>query len=274
MNTHVPPNPGADIHALSGAYAVDALDDLERALFEAHLAQCEACREEVAGFGEVTSLLGSAAASGEITVPEQLRGRVLKSIGTVRPLPPLVEPEQAPTSDAATPATPTTSTTPATVVPFRPRRRRRMLLAAAAALVVIGGGATVVAQPWADETSQTDQLALANLVVADPDARKVTLGFPDGAKATAFMSPAQERVALVTSAMPSAPKGKDYQLWLGGEDGVLRPAGLMPDKPNQTLLFDGDTTGVTVAAISVEPTGGSASPTGKVIAEFEFEGTA
>ena len=37
-----------DIHALSGAYAVDALDDVERAEFERHLASCAACREEVA----------------------------------------------------------------------------------------------------------------------------------------------------------------------------------------------------------------------------------
>ena len=36
-----------DIHALSGAYAVDALDDVERARFERHLANCEACRAEV-----------------------------------------------------------------------------------------------------------------------------------------------------------------------------------------------------------------------------------
>ena len=29
-----------EIHALSGAYAVDALDDLERAAFERHLGEC------------------------------------------------------------------------------------------------------------------------------------------------------------------------------------------------------------------------------------------
>ena len=40
----------ADIHALSGAYAVDAVDDIERAEFERHLATCADCREEVAGF--------------------------------------------------------------------------------------------------------------------------------------------------------------------------------------------------------------------------------
>ena len=37
-----------DIHALCGAYAVDAVDDLERAAFDRHLADCEACAAEVA----------------------------------------------------------------------------------------------------------------------------------------------------------------------------------------------------------------------------------
>ena len=34
-----------EIHALAGAYAVDALDDLERVRFEAHLAVCAECKE-------------------------------------------------------------------------------------------------------------------------------------------------------------------------------------------------------------------------------------
>ena len=41
-----------DVHALSGAYAVDALDDIERAAFERHLAACAECRAEVASLRE------------------------------------------------------------------------------------------------------------------------------------------------------------------------------------------------------------------------------
>ena len=37
-----------DLHHLSGAYAVDALDDAERTSFEQHLAGCADCRAEVA----------------------------------------------------------------------------------------------------------------------------------------------------------------------------------------------------------------------------------
>ena len=38
----------ADLHHLSGAYAVDALDGAERAAFESHLLGCADCRAEVA----------------------------------------------------------------------------------------------------------------------------------------------------------------------------------------------------------------------------------
>ena len=36
-----------DVHALSGAYTVDAVDDIERARFEQHLRSCPDCRMEV-----------------------------------------------------------------------------------------------------------------------------------------------------------------------------------------------------------------------------------
>ena len=37
----------ADVHSLVGAYAVDAVDDQERAAFELHLAECPECTDEV-----------------------------------------------------------------------------------------------------------------------------------------------------------------------------------------------------------------------------------
>ncbi len=47
----------SDVHALSGAYALDALDDSERAEFERHLAVCSSCRLEVAGLVEAAGSL-------------------------------------------------------------------------------------------------------------------------------------------------------------------------------------------------------------------------
>ena len=52
-----------EIHALSGAYAVDALDDLERAAFERHLAECAECQAEVASLREAAAMIAETMAA-------------------------------------------------------------------------------------------------------------------------------------------------------------------------------------------------------------------
>ena len=64
-----------DIHELSAAYALDALDPLEREAFEAHLDGCPRCQEELASFWEVSGAL-AVAADGPAPSPE-LRERIL-----------------------------------------------------------------------------------------------------------------------------------------------------------------------------------------------------
>ena len=49
---------GIDIHQLAAAYALDAVDERERAEFEAHYPTCPVCRPEVAGFRETLSQVG------------------------------------------------------------------------------------------------------------------------------------------------------------------------------------------------------------------------
>ena len=74
-----------DPHHLSGAYAVDALDEAERAAFDQHLASCADCRAEVA---ELSAAAHSLTALTETTPPPGLRNSVLSGITRVRPLPP------------------------------------------------------------------------------------------------------------------------------------------------------------------------------------------
>ena len=52
----------SDIHALSGAYAISALDDIERAQFERHLAKCAECRAEVESLREASAMLAETTA--------------------------------------------------------------------------------------------------------------------------------------------------------------------------------------------------------------------
>ncbi|MBB3045416.1 anti-sigma factor [Nocardioides soli] len=231
-----------EIHALSGAYAVDALDDLERVAFERHLAECADCRAEVAGLREAATLLAETTANEP---PAALRDRVLAGIATVRPLP------------------------PETPVP-RPRHRRvRLLVAAAAAVVLVGAGAVAWQQPWADETSQ-QQPPTAQSVLDAADALSTSLDFPGGASATVTHSDSVGRAVIVTSKMPPPPQGKVYQLWLDQPGEGMVSAGVMPVKEDQTVLLSGDAATATGAGITVEPAGGSTAPTTDPIALFDF----
>src|SRR4051794_2572190 len=126
----------SDVHALFGAYAVDALDDLERVAFERHLARCADCRAEVAGLREAAGRLAEATARRPPAPP---RARVLAGITPVRPLPP--EPVAG---------------------PARRRRTVRLLVAAAAAVVLAAVGVVAWQQPWAETPSATARVMQAD----------------------------------------------------------------------------------------------------------------
>jgi anti-sigma factor RsiW len=50
-----------DVHSLTGAYALDAVSDVERQVFEDHLAACDPCRQEVLELRITAARLGLAA---------------------------------------------------------------------------------------------------------------------------------------------------------------------------------------------------------------------
>jgi anti-sigma-K factor RskA len=239
-----------EIHAMTGAYAVDALDDLERVAFERHLTECADCRAEVASLREAAALL---AETTVVEPPAALREQVLAGIATVRPLPPEV-PTAAPT-----------------VAGRRRHGSGARFLAAAAAVVVLGAGATVVwQQPWQDSSTQEKAPVSADAVLDASDAKSTSLEFTGGAAATVTHSDSLKQAVIVTKKMPPPPKGKVYQLWLQQPEVGMVSAGLMPVKADQTVLLEGDAATATAAGITVEPEGGSSEPTSDPIALFDF----
>jgi anti-sigma factor RsiW len=72
-----------DLHELTAGYALDALDPEEQERYEAHLATCEPCRDELQGFWQVSAALGRAA--GGLQPPASLRGRILEQAHSERP---------------------------------------------------------------------------------------------------------------------------------------------------------------------------------------------
>jgi anti-sigma factor RsiW len=273
----------SDIHALSGAYAIDALDDIERAQFERHLAQCAECRAEVESLREASAMLAETTA---LEPPADLRSRLLAEIKTVRPLPPVTPAADETAGDTAGDTTGDTAgdreqaPEPVTeagaeagdgvVTPLRPGRRLlRGLVAAAAVLAVLGAGAAVW-QPWDDETTQTRPLSAAERVQRAPDAVQVTQQLEGGGRATVWASKSLNRVVVQTEDLPPLPEGKAYEMWLQDSRDGMVPAGLM-DARDRTVVLEGDVANAVAAGITVEPAAGSRVPTTEPVALFSFE---
>ena len=228
----------SDVHKLTGAYALDAVDDIERARFEQHLATCEDCRAEVAEMRETAALLAESTA---VEPPASLRASVLAGISQVRPIPPEVgRPEGA--------------------------SRRRFPLLVAAALVIIAGFGAVVWQPWSTDEAQ---LSATEQVLRADDAKEVTVDLGEAGRATIVRSVSHNAAVIVAEDMAPAPEGKVYELWLWSGDEFL-PAGLMPNDPDHTTLLEGDAAVAGAAGITIEPEGGSEKPTTEPIALFDF----
>ncbi|GAA5035511.1 anti-sigma factor [Terrabacter aeriphilus] len=296
-----------DIHALSGAYAVDALDDVERARFERHLTGCSACR------AEVESLVAAAVQLSvltEVAPPPSLRARVLADIANVRPLPPLSVPEpatgdeadlapvdQSPTAPPAGPApidripgtrtaapsegAPQGPTAPATVAPLDDHRRARsssrgssrgfsrgwrVLVAAATVAVLAVSGFSI----WRQVGSSPSK-ALADQVLAAPDATRTEQRLAGGGTATVVRSSSLRQAVLVTSGITNPPADKVLQMWLQDPTGHMTSAGLMPGGGDQVVLLAGDASHAKGAGVTIEPApSGSDQPTTNPIAFIPF----
>lgn len=237
-----------EIHALSGAYAVDALDDDERADFEAHLSGCADCRAEVDSLREAAALLGDLVVAGP---PPSLREGVLADIATVRPLPPVTR-----LGDRRR---------------WSGHRRFRPALLVAAAAVIVAGVGTAVVQPWDGDDTVTTQPTAADRVLQAADAEPHLVDLGDGVTATVVHSASQDRAVLVTENMPPPPPGKVYEAWFQNARGEMISAGVMPDERSQTVLLKGDADNAVGVGITIEPDGGSTSPTGDPIVYFPLK---
>ncbi len=250
-----------ELHHLSGAYAVDALDETERAQFEQHLAGCAACRAEVSELAEAAQTLG---ALSETTPPPRLRESVLSGIQQVRPLPPVIDPataERDAESITTTPGDPTPgdgarhAAPGGTVVPFLRRTSTWIAAAAAVVLLTVGG---LVWQPWSTDTGT---LTAVEQVQQAPDATTATAD-TDGVSASLEYSRSLGRSALTVSGLPPAPSGSTYQLWYIPTTGAPRSAGFLTTTGEESpTALQGDIGNASAVGVTVEPTGGSAAPT-------------
>lgn len=237
----------SDIHALSGAYAVDGLDDVERTSFERHLAGCPTCRDEVDGLREASSLLADTSLA---QAPDSLRARVLAEIATTRPLPPLA---------------------PVVSLAERrrgPRRSLAALVAAAAAVLAIGGG-TIVVQQLGDEPAATPQLSATDRVMRAADAESFTTPAKGGGTVTVVRSSSLNQAVLMTQGLADAPSGHTLEMWLQHDTKYI-PAGFLANGADHKILLDGDPGSAQGFGLTVEPSSGSTEPSDDLVALLKF----
>jgi anti-sigma-K factor RskA len=248
-----------DPHLLTGAYALDAVDDAERDRIRRHLARCPACAAEARGLREAATRMALAAAEPP---PPQLREKVMAAVAQTRQQAPAGEPGTRPRTGAAwrRPSGHGRHGTPAA-----PRRARMPRLAAVAmSVAVVAALALAVTQVVTQSrlnTARAQQAALS-AVLAAPDARTATARVQDGGTVTVVYSRGERRMIFTADGLPPLPGGKVYELWLMAPQSN-RPEGLLDvqsggrtDPVIASGLRPGDQTGLTV-----EPAGGSDQPT-------------
>lgn len=229
---------------LTGAYAADALGDSERDLFEDHLRECAACRDEVVELTATASRLASAAAT---PVPAGLKAKVLAELAHTRQLPPLAE-----------------------VGRLDGHRSRRWYqqpgsVAAALMLVVSAGLATYAVEESRQAERATERAERATAIATDRDRVEHTAPISNGGTGTVVA--ADGAAIFRTTRLDRLPDDRVYQLWVLRDDrlqsaGVLGRGGELDAVV--TELDPTDQLGLTV-----EPDGGSTSPTGDLVLRID-----
>jgi anti-sigma factor RsiW len=232
----------SEVHEDAAAYALNSLDPRELAGFEAHLATCMFCQQEVAQFSKTAaqlSLLTQAAP------PPRLRQNVLAAIQRVPQLPG----ENGAYEGSGTPATSSRRTSadmrtrptgprramPGSWIPDdtdagqvdelelrRQRRRSRILsgLVAAMLIVTVGLGGviyTLVQQRQAEvaqRQAELDQRTFEEQLLRAEDVRTVVAPtLQGGGRCTFIVSRKLNRALYLGTNMPDPGQGRHYQLW-------------------------------------------------------------
>ena len=236
----------ADIHTLAGAYALDAVTDIERAEFARHVAGCESCAQELA---ELRATVGRLSDATSQAAPPSLKESVMAAISQTRQLPPGRD------RDAREAA--------------KRSRGWRGWVAAAAAAVVVAAGGGVAGYAISHSQVQDAQRAAAaaqaqnaqiNAVLTASDAQVRTDRLAAGGQVTVVTSATLDEGVAVLADMPPLSNDRVYQLWLMyGQQ--AKSVGVMDrDVLAGTQVFAG-VDGATTFAISAEKAGGAPTPT-------------
>ena len=234
-----------DLHSLSGAYALDALEQgAESERFARHLNRCPSCASEIREFREVATAMAFAAAAA--APPPEMRAQVLTAVAHTRQLPPEVKTHARPKRARVW-------------VPWVPWLSGVVATAAAVVAVLFGFARAHTEQELNQVRAQNQAIAL---VLSAPQAKLLTHATTKGGVATVVLAADRHQMVVTTEGLPALPAGKVYQLWLISPAKTIS-AGLLPAATSGRTgpvlasgVVNGDTLGLTV-----EPAPGTAQPT-------------
>jgi len=235
MSTH------DELKANAAGYVLGSLDATERREFESHLAHCAECTAEIASLRPVVDALATSVA--QVTPRAAVRARVLDGVGAGL------------------------QTSPQR----RPRALAPVWLALAATIVIaVGAGlyAVRVQRQMADLQVRFEQVRATSAVLSAPDVARIDLqGQPVAPDAQARALWSRTRGLVFTAAnLPPAPAGKAYQVWVVTAQMPVS-AGLLAIDPGgggtQYYSTPPDIAAPVAVAVTLEPAGGVASPTGE-----------
>jgi len=219
-----------DTTSRAAAYAAGALTTAERRDVESDLRRDRRLAAEVREFGETAAALGLAVPP--LAPSASLREGVLAAL------------DEAPQTPRVVPG------------PWL-ARRSVALLGAAAAIVLAVGGTAVALGLLPRETSVVDR------IVAAADHESASGAVEGGGTVTVIWSDSLDRAALLVSDLATLPSDRTYQMWFIDEAGRATPAGTFAPAADavQSVPLDGDLDPGDAVGITIEPAGGSTSPT-------------
>src|SRR5688572_26834241 len=266
-----------DLQIRAAAYALGTMSQHEARVFEGHLNEgCAVCRAELQQFEKVTGELGHAATS--VKPPAYVRDLLLARVARE----PRIPPAPAHLKVITTPARPAD----------RPSPLRIHLPWALAASLAVVSLVAIMAKYQAEQTlssqegkARADQilmdhlqatvesdrikrveLELMNTVLKTAGAQRIPMEAqpPAPGSSAEILWDTQNSRWIVSANLPPAPSGKIYQLWFVTPAAKIS-AGLIRTDPTghgfEVFEVPPNIGKVAAAAITLEPTGGSAQPT-------------
>jgi len=236
------------------ALSLDAVETDEREAIEAHVLECPKCRSELDALLDVAGALGNSVEPLPEGLWTSISSRIYDADDDAHPMPVLGANVIALDANSS-------------------RRRRTFTKGFVATLSSVAAAAIVVlaislASASNHVANLQRQLAsnsyAASAALSAPGHTVVDLASSTKKELAQFVLLPDGRGYLVRSQLPTLTSGSTYQLW-GLINGKPISIGLMGDKPS-SVTFTVSGTKPTVLGITVEPSGGSPTPTNAMVA--------